>query len=264
MPFGFIYAYIPRPIAMNELLLKETIWFAQKEKAVFIRIDAREEILMKDIRKLNFSVQPEQEFAVDITKSEDALLSEMKSKTRYNIKLAQKHGVLISNFQSASPAGGFPISNEIFNNFYNLVQKTCIRQNIKPHPKEYYKKMIEILSKENVISLYLGKYKDVFISGALIMYSGNVAYYLHGGSDEDNKNVMAPYLTHWRAMLGAKERGMKKYNFGGVSISNHSWEGITRFKLGFSPETRVVHYSSAYDLPIRKFWYKIYTMIKNY
>jgi len=256
MPFGFIYAYIPRPIAMNELLLKETIGLAQKEKAVFIRIDAREEIRMKDIRKLNFSVQPEQEFAVDITKSEDALLSEMKSKTRYNIKLAQKHGVLISNFQ-------FPISNESFDNFYNIIQKTCIRQNIKPHPKEYYKKMIEILSKKNTISLYLAKYKDVSISGALIMYFGNVAYYLHGGSDEDNKNVMAPYLTHWRAMLDAKKGGMKKYNFGGVSISNPSWEGITRFKLGFSPETKVVNYSSAYDLPIQKFWYRVYTMIKN-
>jgi len=95
------------------------------------------------------------------------------------------------------------------------------------------------------------------------MYFGNVAYYLHGGSDEDNKNVMAPYLTHWRAMLDAKKGGMKKYNFGGVSISNPSWEGITRFKLGFSPETKVVNYSSAYDLPIQKFWYRVYTMIKN-
>lgn len=263
MPLGFTYAYIPRPLAFNNFLFEETSRLAKKEKAIFIRFDAREEIQVKDIRKLNFSVQPEQEFAIDITKSEETLLSEMKSKTRYNIRLAQKHGVLISHFQPASPAGGFLISNEIFDTFFHLVQKTCARQNIKPHPREYYKKMIEILSKENVISLYLAKYKDVYISGALMVYSGDVAYYLHGGSDDADKNVMAPYFLHWQAILDAKSKGIKKYNFGGVSLANASWEGITRFKFGFSPETRVIQYGKAYDLSIQKFWYRMYRMIKN-
>ncbi len=256
MPFGFVYAYIPRPIAMNEFLLQEAIGLAKKEKAIFIRVDAREALQISGFRKLQFSVQPEQEFAIDIIKTEETLLSEMKSKTRYNIKLAQKHGVEII-------VTGEDISSAMKEEFISLVEKTSLRQGIRAHPRKYYEKMIEALSKDHSLALYLAEYKKKYISGALILYSSDVAYYLHGGSDEDNKNVMTPYLVHWRAILDAKARGMKKYNFGGVSISNHSWEGITRFKLGFSPETRVVNYASAYDLPIRKFLYRMYTKIKN-
>lgn len=256
MPFGFLYAYIPRPHGFHEVLLQEAMRLVQKEKAIFIRIDARDEIQMEDIHKLNFSVQPKQEFAIDIIKTEEALLSEMKPKTRYNIKLAAKHHVEIIK-------SGENISNEMKEKFISLVEKTSLRQGIRAHPKRYYEKMIETLSHYNALELYLAKYRGEYISGALVLFFSDAAYYLHGGSDEAHKSVMAPYLVHWHAILDAKARGMKKYNFGGVSISNPSWEGITRFKLGFSPVTKVVNYASAYDLPIRKFWYRMYRIIKN-
>ena len=43
------------------------------------------------------NIQPGKTLIINLTKSEEQLLSEMHPKTRYNIKLAQKHGVEIKD-----------------------------------------------------------------------------------------------------------------------------------------------------------------------
>ena len=125
-------------------------------------------------------MQPREVFIIDITKSEGELLTDMKSKTRYNIKVAQKHGVsvrAISNFQ-------FPISNEFSNSndqnpkfyieeFIRLVKITAKRDGITPHPGSYYRKMFETIPGD-ILKLYIAEYQVKVIAAKIVIDCGNM------------------------------------------------------------------------------------------
>lgn len=262
--FGLKYWYAPRPIQISNFrfqisdFFSEVITQAKKERVLFFRIDGGEDDLKKfGFRRTSLSVQPQEELIIDITKSQEALFAEMKPKTRYNIRVAERHGVQISDFR-------FQISDSIFENFYLLVQKTSQRQGIRAHAKEYYKKMFECLGQDGIAKLYTAQYQEKIIAVAIIAYFNGVATYLHGGTDDAFKFVMAPYLLHWKAILDAKAQGCARYNFGGVSSTKKSWEGITRFKTGFAPNTEFMKYAGVWDLPIRKKLYTLYKIAKSF
>ena len=278
LPLGMKYWYGPRVItqsaklkAQNQSLklktfISEIIKIAEKEKAIFIRVDAGDDSL-KDFGfiKTKLSIQPQEELILDITKPIEQLLAEMKPKARYNIKVAEKHNIKIFNFSpyGGSPAGGqLPIFKDGLSSFLGLVEKTSARQGIKAHPKDYYKKMIEILSQDKTAILYAAKHENKIIAANLMTYFNGVATYLHGGSDDDYKNLMAPYLLHWQAILDAKNKGFNYYNFGGVSEQKPNWQGITRFKTGFAPQTFFTKYGGVWDLPVEKIKYSIYKILK--
>jgi len=231
-----------------------------------------------NVRKSPHDMQPRQTFCIDISKSEEDLLKEMKSKTRYNIRLAQKRGVeVFSTYEE-----------KYLDIFYALVQSTSKRAGITPHPLRHYRDMLRAIPEEN-ISLYIAKYKDEIIAANLIIFYEDTAIYLHGGSSDEYRNVMAPFLLQWQAILDAKERGCAWYDFGGVSVNseqltvnskskngekssryqpstiNHqlNWAGITRFKLGFSPNTKPLEYPGTYDIILSPWKYELYKLLSR-
>src|SRR3989344_1829768 len=103
------------------------------------------------------------------------------------------------------------------------------RQGIHLHNQEYYWKMLEILGEQAGAKLYLAERQDKIIAANIVVYCGERAYYLHGATSDQNKNLMAPYWLQWQAILDAKAAGKKFYDFWGVSASKKSWQGITRF-----------------------------------
>ena len=44
----------------------------------------------------------------------------------------------------------------------------------------------------------------------------------------------------------------------------HAWSGITRFKLGFAPEGKYLHYPSAFDIIYQPALYWAYKFIKKF
>jgi len=317
LPIVGKYFYIPRgPIFQNQndnlkckIFLNNLIKLARENNMGWIRIDAASEKILEIIKnfagaglapvqimKAPHDMQPREIFVIDISKSEEELLAEMKAKTRYNIKLSQKHNVsvkAISNFQ-------FPISNEIKNQddknfkfhideFIKLVKITSQRNKITAHSDDYYRKMLETVSPE-ILKLYVAEYQGKVIAANLMIFYGNTCVYLHGASDDEYRNAMAPYLLQWQAIKDAKEVGCTKYDMGGVKISNfqfpiskkiqnsirqpadkiqnfsNSWTGITKFKLGFSPETKPVEFMGSYDIILNRkkyFLYRFLQCVKN-
>jgi len=256
----------------------ELISLAKKNKAGWIRIEPATgevlDFLKKNagfpVRKAPHDMQPKEVFIVNISESEEELLSSMKPKTRYNIRLAEKKGAeaLVVDNRSAD-AGMF------LDEFIRLVGITAKRDGIVSHPDGYYRKMFATVPPEN-LRLYVARYDGKIIAANLVAFFGDTATYLHGASDNENRNLMAPYLLQWRQMMDAKAAGCAKYDFGGVFMARESgmasqtadkkvnmnlssWAGITKFKVGFSPKTDATFFPGSYDIIVdrkRYFAYK--------
>ncbi|HMN19747.1 MAG TPA: peptidoglycan bridge formation glycyltransferase FemA/FemB family protein [Candidatus Moranbacteria bacterium] len=247
----------------------EIIKLAKKENTGWIRIEPQTaeqmEIIQKNteykIVKAPYDVQPRENFVLDISKSQEQLLAEMKSKTRYNIKLAQKHGVsvqAISDFQ-------LPISKQYVESFLILTREMAARQGIVPHPDDYYRKMCEVFGGD-MLRLYAAEHEGKILAANLVLFYGDTATYLHGSSSDKQRNVMAPFLLQWQAISDAKEKGCRWYDFGGIKTKDtrykaqdtNKWEGITSFKTGFSPNAKPVVFLGSYDIIINPRKYAIY------
>lgn len=268
LPIVGKYFYIPRGPVLNEQkkLDKESfqklLLLAKNNNIGWIRIEPitekaltliKEEIGDNKIQKSPQDIQPKETLIIDISKSEEELLSEMKSKTRYNIKLAQKKGVTIELAKK----------NDL-QEFIRLTEIMAKRQRIKTHTENHYRKILEIIPPE-MAKLYLAKYNNSVVAANIVIFFENTATYLHGASDDKYKNLMAPYLLQWRQIQDAKKQGYEKYDFFGVKVNNQtgkSWEGITKFKLGFSPNTSPVEFPGSYDIVINPWKYKLYKVLQ--
>lgn len=283
------YFYIPRGASFG-FEISDAIKLAREEKSGWIRvdIDKQEDLeIFKTKTKLTivkapYDVQPREIFVVDITKSEEELLSGMKSKTRYNIRLAEKKGVEIEAILK-----GQSWKEGYLDEFIRLTSLMARRQGITPHPDNYYRKMTETIPGE-ILKLYLAKYEGQVVAADLVVFYGNTAIYLHGASDDKFRSVMAPHLLKWREILDAKKSGCTEFDFGGVKTSNcgcqggdccandfnklfgrqdDSWSGITKFKLGFSPETAPTKFLGSYDIILNpgKYWlYRFFQKIRKF
>ena len=258
LPINKKYFYCPRgPIFLSSsqekkeravrIFLMDLKNKAQKEKALFFRFEPNfglDDLNLKKIfsdLKIHYqlieSVQPRETSILDLRKEEKELLSEMHHKTRYNVRLAERHGVKIS------PDGNLKI-------FLDLLRETARREHLKIYPDHYYFNLI----KELPVKIYFASYQNKILAANLILFWNKTAIYLYGGSSRENKEVMAPYLLHWEIIKEAKKNGFLYYDFWG--IDEKKCPGLTRFKLGFGGKR--IKYPQSYDLIFDKFWYFLY------
>jgi len=273
LPFKKSFLYCPRgPVFVSHQMLvadcKELFQkfldkikeIAERENAIFFRIEPEIQIgknLLQftdyDLRKLSFDVQPSRTLILDLGKSEDELLAEMHSKTRYNIRLAEKKEVAVQNLQSNLKLQNF------FDKFYDLLKETAQRNRYKIFSKEHYQKLLGISNEQFSAEIFFAKYKDSILAANMVIFFGNRAIYLHGGSSNRHRNLMAPHLLQWEQIKEAKRRGFKEYDFWG--IDKKKWPGVTRFKKGFGGKE--LEYIGAHDLIFRPLWYFIYRVAKS-
>lgn len=275
------YFYVPRgPVACNtkyvtcnskiKKFLDDLINLAKENNAGWIRIEPNSEeelkLIQKDlsgkhkIKKSSVDMQPKEILVLDISKSEEELLAGMKQKTRYNIKLAEKKEVQIYNLRE----------EKYIEEFLRLVEITAKRDRITSHPKSYYCKMFEAIPSD-ILKLYIAEYEGKVIAANLVLFFGRTATYMHGASDNEHRNLMVPYLLQWRQILDVKKAGCERYDFGGVKTCNtkhvtcnkNSWQGITKFKTGFSPETETTKFPGCYDIILKPGRYKLYRALQK-
>lgn len=279
LPLVGKYAYSPRgPIMEMEKggwkmgnKIEEIVTETKKRNFGWLRIEPNsEEELQKISDFVTHSsffithsprdVQPCEILVMDILKSEEQLLAEMKPKTRYNIRLAEKKGVcvIVSKEKKYRDA------------FFALVQTTAERAGIRPHSKAHYETMLNTLG--DAAQLYSAEYEGKILASNLMIFSGDGAIYLHGGSGNAHRNVMAPFLLQWRAIRDAKKKGCQRYDFGGVSTKlkgkkrkekreKGEWGGITNFKQGFCPQTESIRFPGTYDIVLCPWRYRIYRFL---
>jgi peptidoglycan pentaglycine glycine transferase (the first glycine) len=275
LPIAGKYFYIPKgPIFSGDmnhekLNINNLMNLAKENKIGWIRVEPETKDILDVIKKsarcnvvkAPHDMQPKEIYVIDISKSEEELLAIMKSKTRYNIKLAEKKGVTIINAEEEK-------NNNYLDEFLRLTGIMAKRNGIVAHPESYYRKMLEIIPSD-ILKLYIARYQGKVIAANLVVFFESMCIYLHGSSDDEYRNVMAPYLLQWRQITDAKKAGFVKYDFGGVKINvliGKSWEGVTKFKTGFSPKTKATIFPGSYDIIInrRRYWtYRILQKLKG-
>jgi len=230
---------------------------AKQEKAIFIRVEPAGGIDEKDLRRMMFikaqkEVQPSHTLILDLSPSEEELLGAMHEKTRYNIGLAERKGVSVTLRRLEEGEEGFE-------KFWHLLNQTAKRQNIHIFSEDYYKKQMTIKSKQFENLLFIAAYQGRAIAANLVNFFGQTARYLHGGSNNEFRALMAPHLLQWEQMKEAKRRGCKAYDFWGYD--EEKWPGVSRFKKGFSGKE--VQYIGTFDLILKQSWYSAYLMAKS-
>ncbi len=198
------------------------------------------------------AVQPADSVVLDLSKTEDELLAEMKSKWRYNIKLAEKKGVTVKSYHADSD--GF---EKAFDSFYELFETTGKRDGISPHAKDYYLDLLKrgIPSENNEIDvcLYMAEHEGDMLAGIMTLFCKREAVYLFGASGNYKRNLMPAYLLQWTAIKDAKNEGCPSYDFYGIpptNDENHPMHGLYLFKTSFGGS--IIHRPGSFDIPLLK------------
>ena len=266
LPFGMNYLYIPHGPVIDFNSIQGSIDhelqafvaylknITKEQKSIFIKMEPLDgkvpEVLYKfKFKKSSRGIQPHKSIVLDLSGSEEELLARMHHKTRYNIKVAEKHGAIVRKIEDI----------EIF---LKLLRKTANRQGFSTHPASYYRSIYQFFKAADgrvQSSLYVTEVEGKAIAGGLMLTYADVACYLHGGSDHEHREMMAPYVFHWHMIKQMKAQGFMYYDFGGSE--GDKYPGVTRFKLGWGG--RQIEYPGAFDLPIRKLWFIIYKILRK-
>lgn len=244
------------PVFLNQqtktwnALLAYVTKLGRQEGCWFIRVSPLIEDCAKNrllFQKLHFRPAPihamdaELCWVLDLDKTEDELLGEMRKTTRYEIKRAPSLGIQVTRSQS-------PADLKVF---LRLYQETTARHGFVPH--HGIVEEFKVFTAKDRALLWLGRIGQKIMAGAIILFSGNQAIYHHGASQWSKLPVSS--VLQWEAIKEAKHRGYKLYNFWGIAPDdkqNHPWRGITLFKKGFGG--REVKYVHAQDLAISPFY----------
>jgi lipid II:glycine glycyltransferase (peptidoglycan interpeptide bridge formation enzyme) len=219
----------------------------------------------KPFKRAAADIQPPDTVLIDLTKSADVILLEMKSKWRYNIGLAEKKGVTVRRADD----GGLDI-------FYALLSETAARDGIAVHGIEYYRTLFELsaeyvnrekcaasprpeLSANPELRLYLAEHEGEVLAGIVVLIRGKNAVYLYGASSDHKRNLMAPYALQWKAMNDAIDAGCTEYDLFGIPPNddpNHPMAGLYRFKTGFGG--RIIHRPGSWDYAYKPLVMKLF------
>ena len=191
-------------------------------------------------------------FWLDLTKSEEELMKGMKSKTRYNVRLAERKGVKIVE---DSTSGGF-------SDYWKLMEKTIKRQAFYAHDQEYHKKMWEELRKAGKAHLLKAVYGKEVLAAWILFELNKVLYYPYGASSDKYRELMASNLLMWEVIRFGKKKGCGLFDMWGSlgrdPDRRDPWYGFHKFKEGYGAE--LVEFVGSWDLVINVplyLWYRV-------
>lgn len=251
--------YLPKGPYPDKDLVEALKKIGKENNCAFIKLEPN--ITIEQFNNLtihkSFIVSPKPlftkyNFILDLTKSEDQLLKNMHPKTRYNIRLAQKHNVKVEERVDA----------EAFKIYLKLYFETTKRQGYHGHIENYHRKVWQTLRHADMARLLIAYYQLPLTAWMLLNFKDTL-YYPYGGSSKNHPEVMANNLICWEAIKLGKKMGLKKFDMWGAlgpnADTSDPWYGFHRFKQGYGGQ--LVEYIGTYDLVFDWPIYIIFTAI---
>lgn len=254
--------YFPKGPMPDNLMLDALKKLGQNEGAILVKLEPnlRNNPDIKNYLLAN-GCRPGQPlftkytYQLDLTKTEEQILAAMKPKTRYNIRVAHKHGIEIIEDNSKLA----------FDIYLKLILETTQRQGFYAHSPEYHQLLWETLSPTGMYHLFLAKYQKQILAAYVFFVFNQVLYYPYGASTRLWREVMAPHALFWEAIKFGKKQGCKMFDMWGSLGPNPDpkdpWYGFHRFKEGFGGE--LVEFLGTYDLVINPQIYPLYNLANS-
>ena len=261
-------AYVPKGPALDygdvdllEQVLAHLETTARRERALFVKIDpdvradtAEGKAVVETLRRRGWRASREQvqfrnTMLLDLTRSPDEMLAAMRSKWRYNTRLAVRKGVTVRQ----GTAADLPL-------LYQLYAETAARDGFVVRPEAYYRDAWGAFIEEGLAQPLIAEVEGDAVAMVLLFHFGERAWYMYGASRAVHREKMPNHLLQWEAMQWAKARGCTIYDMWGapdvLDESDPLW-GVYRFKRGFGGE--FVRHVGAWDLALSRFGYWLYT-----
>jgi peptidoglycan pentaglycine glycine transferase (the first glycine) len=276
LPLGFSVAYIPKgplcprdePVKNGNAFWEEVDLLCKSNRAVFLKVepDTWEEPASEEAQSLlplpppGFrlsprTIQPRRTLLIDISGGEEQVLARMKQKTRYNIRLALKKGIVVR-------------SSADLESFYRLMQVTGGRDSFGVHSLSYYRQAYELFHPRGGCQLLMAEFQGEPLAGLMVFSNGTRAWYFYGASANEHRERMPNYLLQWEAMRWARGMGCTRYDLWGVpdadeetleaNFTRHNqglW-GVYRFKRGFGG--RLMRAAGPWDRVYNPWLYAVY------
>ena len=239
----FTIGYFPKGPMPDKCMLNELTKLGKQKKAIFIQLEPnitnnfQFSIFNFQLKKSHHPLFTTYTFVLDLTQSEEELLKNMHSKTRYNIRLAQKHGVVVKEDSS----------DGAFQSYLALSEETTHRQGFFAHNQTYHQTMWDTMRINGTARLFTATYNHEIITVWIIFCFQDTMYYPYGASSRKYREVMAPNLMLWELIRWGKAKGLKQFDLWGAMgpstdgsadglDTNDPWYGFHRFKEGYSPD----------------------------
>jgi peptidoglycan pentaglycine glycine transferase (the first glycine) len=261
--------YVPKGPALdyeNSALLEQVLAHlentARQERALFVKIDpdveadtATGEAVVETLRRRGWRASREQiqfrnTVLLDLTPEPDELLAAMKSKWRYNVRLAKRKGVTVRQGQLAD-----------LSLLYEMYARTAARDDFVIRPEAYYRDAWGAFIEAGLAQPLIAEAEGEAIAMVIIFQFAERAWYMYGASRNVHREKMPNNLLQWEAMQWAREQGCTVYDMWGapdeLDESDPMW-GVYRFKAGFGGE--FVRHIGAWDYPTSRPGYWLYTV----
>lgn len=276
-PWSFLYASKGPVLNYKDMALAEGVLagleaFARAQKALFIKIDpdvprqfgepgagqspdGTGQAWLALLARRGWRFAPEQvqfrnTVLVDLAPEPEALLAAMKSKWRYNIRLAERRGVTVR-----------PGTDQDIPVFYRMYAQTAARDGFLIRPRAYYHDVWSQFWRGDLADMLLACVEEQVVAGLILFRYGQTAWYMYGASTEQFRQYMPNHLLQWAAMSRAKARGCTCYDMWGApdvfDPADRMW-GVYKFKSGFGGQ--VVLGLGAYDYPVKSPGYWAFTV----
>ncbi len=253
-------------------VLGEIEALARRRGAIFVKIDpdvivgtglpgqgeenplgaqVRSELGQRGWRFSDEQIQFRNTMWIDLRQGEEELLAQMKPKTRYNLRLAERKGVTVR----AGSAVDFPL-------LYRMYTETALRDGFVIRDESYYRSVWSTFSQAGLADFLIAEVEGQPVGGVVLLRFGQRAYYLYGMSRAAHREKMPNVLLQWGAICRAKAAGCTVYDLWGAPDEfdeGDSMWGVYRFKEGLGAQ--VVRTLGAWDFPVRPGLYRWYTQV---
>jgi lipid II:glycine glycyltransferase (peptidoglycan interpeptide bridge formation enzyme) len=269
VPKGPALDFHDAPLRRQVLAQLEKV--AKREKAIFIKIDPEvvrswglehervsplgkatvRDLTQRGWRPSEDQVQFRNTVELYLNRTEEELLAEMKPKTRYNIRLAERKGVVV---RQGTPAD-FPTIAEMYH-------ETAARDGFTVRPQAYYLDGWTTLYEARMAQPLIAEVEGRPVAAVILVRFGQRVIYMYGASRNEARERMPNHLLQWEAIRWARQQGAAVYDFWGAPdefVETDRLWGVWRFKAGFNGE--VVRFIGAWDFPARPLWYRFYTQV---
>lgn len=209
-----------------------------------------------NFKKAHSNILPSNTIYLNLSKDTSNILNKMRSKTRYNIGLAERKGVTVRT-----------MGIESLDIWYKLYQETAKRNNIYLNDIKYFESVLSARADNSLspaeVQLLVAEIDNKPLAAMFLIITDNRGSYLYGASSSENRNLMATYALQWEAMKISKSRGCTEYDMFGVAPRpdpSHPLYGLYKFKIGFGGT--LFHSLGCWDYPLIKDQYHLFRSLE--